>query len=394
MQAMLSKNRRLFTQQVIKNNINRPKFHHVLFVTASNNQHTHFRMYSTHQPTTTTPTSESVTATIHNNIEQPTKRLITEQVEELENSIDSLSDDTFEQVEGVMDTVLHYISPARYLEDFFVLVHDMNVPWWTAIASTALIARIAMVKLSVNMIKFSSAKAAHMLEERTMTNKMMQAKSAEEGDRAKKDLTEYQKKHGIETWRIMYAFMQFPVFLTFLYTLRSMSQTVPSFAEGGLAWFTDLSVADPTLILPVISAVLQLLVFEIGNLRRFQPPGSQISGAQTLVKWVMRTFAFGSIIITRSFPAALFLYWIPSNIFQMCLTYVSKTDWFKKRYNIVDPTSYARGSINDQLRKKADDKSRAAAKQYLPAFIFKRLYPDPVSKAYTQQELADMRKKN
>lgn len=57
-------------------------------------------------------------------------------------------------------------------------------------------------------------------------------------------------------------FAQFPIFVSFFIGLRRMAEGVPSFKEGGALTFTDLSIADPYYIMPLISSATFLITVE------------------------------------------------------------------------------------------------------------------------------------
>jgi YidC/Oxa1 family membrane protein insertase len=58
--------------------------------------------------------------------------------------------------------------------------------------------------------------------------------------------------------------VQAPLFISFFFALRKMSDTYPSFQTGGMLWFTDLSVVDPTYMLPVVASLTMLASLELG----------------------------------------------------------------------------------------------------------------------------------
>ncbi len=57
---------------------------------------------------------------------------------------------------------------------------------------------------------------------------------------------------------------QAPLFISFFFALRRMSETYPSFQSGGMMWFNDLSVVDPTYMLPVCASLTMLASIELG----------------------------------------------------------------------------------------------------------------------------------
>ena len=55
------------------------------------------------------------------------------------------------------------------------------------------------------------------------------------------------------------------VFMPMFFALREMGEYYPSMANGGMHWFTDLTVADPTFVLPLINAASFLIILEVSN---------------------------------------------------------------------------------------------------------------------------------
>jgi len=51
---------------------------------------------------------------------------------------------------------------------------------------------------------------------------------------------------------ISYGVLQVPLFITFVWSVRSLCFTNETLKAGGLLWFSDLTVADPTCILPLV----------------------------------------------------------------------------------------------------------------------------------------------
>jgi YidC/Oxa1 family membrane protein insertase len=85
----------------------------------------------------------------------------------------------------------------------------------------------------------------------------------------------------------------------------------PSFREGGILWFQDLSHMDPYFILPVLSALTLLAATEI--------TAQNVDPQQ---RWLMRLLPVGITIFLWSFPAGLFVYWITSNLVTLAQNYV------------------------------------------------------------------------
>jgi YidC/Oxa1 family membrane protein insertase len=68
---------------------------------------------------------------------------------------------------------------------------------------------------------------------------------------------------------------QGPLFVCFFLAIKRMSE-LPSFEHGGAAWFTNLSVADPLFIMPLLSGATFLATVEA----RPQPRAVLVSHAR------------------------------------------------------------------------------------------------------------------
>jgi YidC/Oxa1 family membrane protein insertase len=109
-----------------------------------------------------------------------------------------------------------------------------------------------------------------------------------------------------------------PIFIGIFYVIRlfggTPGRTEPryeSFVDGGILWFQNLSQADPTYLLPILSAVTMLAATEI-TLKNVDPQQ----------RWLMRLLPVGFTIFLISFPAGLFVYWITSNLFTLGQNYL------------------------------------------------------------------------
>lgn len=61
--------------------------------------------------------------------------------------------------------------------------------------------------------------------------------------------------------------LQAPIFISFFFGLRKMANLpVESMREGGLWWFTDLTIADPYCLLPLITSVTLWITMEVSAL--------------------------------------------------------------------------------------------------------------------------------
>lgn len=119
-----------------------------------------------------------------------------------------------------------------------------------------------------------------------------------------------------------------PIFLSFFWSLRSMSETFPSFKQGGALWFTDLSIADPTYLMPVLASAGFLITIELGG-----EAGEQ--NEQTAqMKSIFRILGIAMIPLTASIQQSVFVYWICSNTFSIFQTLLFKLPIVQKGLNL------------------------------------------------------------
>ncbi|CAH3154173.1 unnamed protein product [Pocillopora meandrina] len=103
---------------------------------------------------------------------------------------------------------------------------------------------------------------------------------------------------------------QFPVFISFFFAIRGMANLpVESFKTGGYLWFQDLTLCDPYYVLPIMCSFSMLASLELGGEVGVRTPHMET------MKTVFRIMAVALIPFTAHFPAAIFCYWVTSNLF-------------------------------------------------------------------------------
>lgn len=111
--------------------------------------------------------------------------------------------------------------------------------------------------------------------------------------------------------------VQMPIFISIFYVIRRFggygdtAGTEPSFQQGGLLWFQNLSEADPYFVLPILSALTMLA-------------GSWITAKnlEPQQKYLILLLPIIVTVFLWNFPAGLFVYWITSNIVTFAQNYV------------------------------------------------------------------------
>jgi len=156
----------------------------------------------------------------------------------------------------------------------------------------------------------------HLPEIQKFSTRIREAKLA--GDdaefyKASSEMTFYQKKHDVKLFRpLILPLTQAPIFISFFIALREMANLpVPSLQTGGLLWFQDLTLSDPTYMLPLVVTATMWGVLELGA-----ETGVQSSDLQWM-RNVIRVMPLAVLPITIHFPTAVFMYWLSSNMFSL-----------------------------------------------------------------------------
>ncbi|KAG9230025.1 60Kd inner membrane protein-domain-containing protein [Amylocarpus encephaloides] len=176
-----------------------------------------------------------------------------------------------------------------------------GTPWWATIAITAVLIRVAFFKIFLNASENGTRMQAIMPLIKPLTAKMTEAS----GDTMKvmqirQEIKEMNARAGVNPMKSFYPMLQvFPAMGSF-FMLRLMSKIPGSGLEtGGILWFQNLAVADPYLILPLLTAGILHLVLRRGG----------ETGVSTLKPEMQNALMYGlpavSLIFTSWLPAAL-----------------------------------------------------------------------------------------
>ncbi|KAI0546122.1 hypothetical protein F4679DRAFT_558559 [Xylaria curta] len=144
-----------------------------------------------------------------------------------------------------------------------------GMPWWASIATIALLFRGVM--FYPTLVGSKHAARAQKLYA-TPEFKKAQAAFQEAGFRtrdqgamlmARSEMKRLAKAANVSTLKPFASFLLVPFTYGMFRLVRGMAGIpVPGMENGGLAWFTDLTVHDPLFVLPIISTGLAVLTFQ------------------------------------------------------------------------------------------------------------------------------------
>ena len=158
--------------------------------------------------------------------------------------------------------------PSAMIEYMIEHIHIWSgLPWWASIVGTGLLIRLALLKpmfgaadtsAKINNVKhITTPLRAEMIKHTRDGNTSAAAK-------ARVDMTELHREHGIKPWKSFVPFLQIPFGIGCFRVVRGMSELpVPGLAAESVAWLQDLTVADPFYILPAVSSIAMYLSMKV-----------------------------------------------------------------------------------------------------------------------------------
>ena len=148
--------------------------------------------------------------------------------------------------------------------------------------------------------------------------------------------------------------LSMPIFMSMFFGLKKAPELFPDLlSTGGMLWFPDLTVADPYMALPILSAATFLGMTEMG---KEQMMASDPARGRTMVN-VFRGLAVIMVPITMNFNTGVFVYWTVNNTFSFVQAALLKQPAVKKAFGIWDPPKALPGTeggpltIDDMMNK-------------------------------------------
>ncbi|XP_031123752.1 mitochondrial inner membrane protein OXA1-like [Ipomoea triloba] len=221
------------------------------------------------------------------------------------------------------------VAALQHLIDYVHCYTGLN--WWASIIAASFMIRLFTLPLNIHQLKATSRltllrpKLDAIRED--MQNRGMSPSAVSEGQQQMKKLFNEYKVTPFTALKGI--FIQGPIFVCFFLAVSNMAEKVPSFKEGGAFWFTDLTTPDSMYILPVLTALTFLITVECNA-----QEGLEGNPAGPTIKKVSRIFALLTVPFTASFPKAIFMYWITSNLFSLTYGMVLKKPEMKKLLGI------------------------------------------------------------
>lgn len=223
----------------------------------------------------------------------------------LEDVIDQVQDRAKNLVSyGIAGTL------SRWLYKLLRGIHAMTGNWGWAIVLTTLVIRLALLPLTIPSMR-SSFRMKELQPKIDAIRKKYPGKDMESRNKMSQETMKLYKEEGVNPFSSCITMLpQLPVFLAYFSLLRV---SIALRHSEWIWWVKDLSISDPTLILPILmgaSMYLTQLTMPI--------PGDPAQQKMMKLMPVMLSVMF------LFMPAGLILYMITSNVFQLGQTYFMK----------------------------------------------------------------------
>lgn len=257
------------------------------------------------------------------------------------------------------------VQALQYLIDYVHIFTGFD--WWASIIATTFMIRCITLPLMINQLKATS-KFAILKPKLDEINEEMQSRGMAPAAVAEgqQKMQAAMKDYGVTPFTpLKGVLIQGPVFISFFMAISNMVEKVPSFKEGGVLWFTDLTVPDSMYIFPVLTALTFWITVECNA-----QEGLEGNPSAKTIKNVSRAFAALTIPFTAGFPKAVFCYWMTSNLFSLSYGLVVKNPAVKKFLGVpivpVTPRSEQKPGLPffETLKKYAAAQKQIAAQQH------------------------------
>lgn len=218
----------------------------------------------------------------------------------------------------------HLLDGVQYLTD---------LPWWATIILVTCGIRLAIAPLLVyvqgNSIRLSNIQP----QMQSLLKELQYAKSMGNQQEMQVSAMKVRKlladNNASPFKSLLLPVVQMPIFLSFYFALNGLAKApLPALTTGGVAWFPDLTAADPYYVLPILSSAMTLLVLETGA--ETGTTGMNQTPQARMIKNVLRGVTVLAAWFISSFPSAVLLYWTTTNTFSLVQLLALRTRFFKR----------------------------------------------------------------
>ncbi|GMI27078.1 hypothetical protein TrCOL_g6195 [Triparma columacea] len=227
-----------------------------------------------------------------------------------------------------------------------------HCPYWQAIVATTLALRFATLPVHVRTLR-NTSRMQHMNPELKALQASMEGKDT--SDRKVQEAYRAQmqalfKKYDCNPMKsLMLPLIQMPMFMGMFFGLKALPDKIPDLLENGgpdmspylgsIGEFSNLTISDPTYILPICTAVTFLGMIELGA-------DGMNTEQSKMMRQVFRVLGVSSLAFTSWMPQVVFVYWTTNNFFSLGQTIVMKQQPIRDMFGIWKPPKPIPGQEN------------------------------------------------
>ncbi|KAK4096426.1 TOM13-domain-containing protein [Parathielavia hyrcaniae] len=220
--------------------------------------------------------------------------------------------------------------PSSLLQNLLESIYIYTgLPWWASIAVLAVGIRLVLFKPTKDASE-NAQKYQELLKDPKYTaateevKRMLVTGNHLAGAEARARVSLMNKAAGYSMMKSVLPMIQIPITFCMFRIIKGIaSLPVPSFETGGLLWFTDLTVADPLFILPIVTGVLVMLGIRI-PLAYMAPQQQKIMKIMSLVVMPIST------AVSIFFPAGLTWYFFVTSLLHTAQSWLLHQGWFRR----------------------------------------------------------------
>lgn len=230
--------------------------------------------------------------------------------------------------------------PSGWMQTVLEFMHiDIGLPWWQAIGLTTICLRCVVFPIMViaqkNMVKLNEHQPA--MQKLQVQGQLASVRGDVAGAAfANKALNSYMIANNCHPVKSMLPMVcQGAFFASMFFGLRGMTNApVQSMTNGGIFWFSDLTLADPMCVLPVLTATTLFFQLYLGA------DGINTDTMPPFMKKLMFAMPLISVPVMINFPAALNVYWLSNNLISLAQSRVMKRQAVRTYFGIPEMTKW------------------------------------------------------
>lgn len=198
-------------------------------------------------------------------------------------------------------------TPVGWIQLLLDQIHTTaEMPWIPTIVVATLVLRLLLLPLTLKGQRAAAKLASIQHLVKPLNDEMQRLKKNGDTQGASLQAGKLRTlfvEHKVNPLAGLVQILQIPVLISAFLGVKSMAENLPSFSDpaAGMGWITNLSVADPTGVLPVVGSLGMLAGIELST--RLAPQAGVAAGGGMI--WVMRVMSIVSIPFMSYLPSVI-----------------------------------------------------------------------------------------